>query len=151
MEVNLSQFINSIKDVKKNYTKYDGWEQNQADDAAKREHLSKTLELPKDKVELTEAKAKNVIRAAEILDKKSEDNCENTEKGDEIHILIITNKNQKTIYEVRDLCEKLGLDRAMAFDGGSSTSMNYKKSLEVVSTHDAGGRMLKSFLVVNGN
>ena len=75
----------------------------------------------------------------------------NTEKGDEIHILIITNKNPKTIYEVRDLCEKLGLDRAMAFDGGSSTSMNYKKSLEVVSTHDAGGRMLKSFLVVNGN
>jgi len=77
----LSQFINSIKDVKKNYTKYDGWEQNQADDAAKREHLSKTLELPKDKVELTEAKAKNVIRAAEILDKKSEDNCENTEQS----------------------------------------------------------------------
>ena len=77
----MSQFINSIKDVKKNYTKYDGWEQNQADDAAKREHLSKTLELPKDKVELTEAKAKNVIRAAEILDKKSEDNCENTEQS----------------------------------------------------------------------
>jgi len=77
----LSQFINSVKDVKNNYKKYDGWEQNQADDAAKREHLSKTLELPKDKVELTEAKAKNVIRAAEILDKKSEDNCENMEQS----------------------------------------------------------------------
>lgn len=70
-------------------------------------------------------------------------------KGQEIHILIITNKNPMTIYEVRDLCAKLGFDRAMAFDGGSSTSLNYKKSIDVVSTHDAGGRMLKSFLVLN--
>lgn len=69
-------------------------------------------------------------------------------KGDDIHILIITNKNPKTIYEVRDLCKKLGLDRAMTFDGGSSTSLNYKKSIDVVSTHDEGGRMLKSFMVI---
>lgn len=71
-------------------------------------------------------------------------------KGDEIHILIITNKNPKTIYEARDLCKDLGLDRAMAFDGGSSTSLNYKNSIEIVSTSDAGGRMLKSFMVVRG-
>ena len=71
-----------------------------------------------------------------------------TEKGEEIHILIITNENPKTIYEVRDMCKELGLDKAMAFDGGSSTSLNYKKSIEVVSTHDAGGRMLKSFMLV---
>lgn len=68
-------------------------------------------------------------------------------KGNEIHILIITNKNPKTIYEARDLCQQLGLERAMAFDGGSSTSLNYKKSVEVVSTADAGGRMLKSFMI----
>lgn len=70
-------------------------------------------------------------------------------KGDEIHILIITNKNPKTIYEVRDLCKELALDRAMAFDGGSSTSLNYKNSIDIVSTSDAGGRMLKSFMVIN--
>lgn len=69
-------------------------------------------------------------------------------KGNDIHILIITNKNPKTIYEVRDLCQKLGFDRAMTFDGGSSTSLNYKKSIDVVSTHDEGGRMLKSFMVI---
>lgn len=68
--------------------------------------------------------------------------------GDEIHILIFTNKNPKTMYEVRDYCKELGLDRAMAFDGGSSTSFNYKKDIDVVSTNDSGGRMLKSFLVV---
>lgn len=67
----------------------------------------------------------------------------------EIHILIITNDNPMTIYEVRDLCNKLGFDRAMAFDGGSSTSLNYKKSIDIVSTHDKGGRMLKSFMVLN--
>lgn len=69
-------------------------------------------------------------------------------KGDEIHILIITNKNPKNIYEVRDLCKELGLERAMGFDGGSSTSLNYKKSIDVVSTNDAGGRMLKSFMLI---
>lgn len=68
-------------------------------------------------------------------------------KGNDIHILIITNKNPMTIYEVRDLCKELGFDRAMAFDGGSSTSMNYKKSIEVTSTKDSSGRMLKSFLI----
>lgn len=69
-------------------------------------------------------------------------------KGDEVHILIITNKNPKTIYEVQELCKQLELDRAMAFDGGSSTSMNYKKSIDVTSTKDVGGRMLKSFILV---
>ncbi|MFA7658862.1 MAG: phosphodiester glycosidase family protein [Candidatus Gastranaerophilaceae bacterium] len=71
-------------------------------------------------------------------------------REDEIHILVITNKNPKTIYEVRDLCKELGLDRAMAFDGGSSTSLSYKDSIDVVSTSDSGGRMLKSFMIYGG-
>lgn len=71
-------------------------------------------------------------------------------KGNEIHLLIITNKNPMTIYEVRDLCKKLGLEKAMAFDGGSSTSLNYKESIEVTSTKDESGRLLKSFMVVGG-
>lgn len=70
-------------------------------------------------------------------------------KGDDIHVLIITNENPKTIYEVRDLCKQLGFDRAMAFDGGSSTSLNYKKMIDVVSTSDEGGRMLKSFMIIH--
>ena len=53
------------------------------------------------------------------------------------------------IYEARDLCASYGLDSAMAFDGGSSTSLNYKK-INVVSTEDGGGtgRGLKSFMIV---
>lgn len=67
---------------------------------------------------------------------------------DECHILIITDENPMDLYDVQKLCNELKLDRAMAFDGGSSTSMNYKDKIEVVSKGDGGGRMLKSFMVV---
>ncbi len=68
---------------------------------------------------------------------------------DECHILIITDENPMDMYEVQQLCKDLQLDRAMAFDGGSSTSFNYK-NIEVISTKgDGAGRMLKSFMVIH--
>lgn len=70
-------------------------------------------------------------------------------KDNNAHILIITDEHPMDMYEVQDLCKKLGLERAMAFDGGSSTSLNYKKDIEVISTvGDGAGRMLKSFMIV---
>ncbi len=67
---------------------------------------------------------------------------------DECHILIITDENPMDLYEVQKLCKELKLDRAMAFDGGSSTSLNYK-DIEVISTEDSDtGRMLKSFMIL---
>lgn len=70
-------------------------------------------------------------------------------KDDEIHILIITDEHPMDMYEVQAYCNKLGLDRAMGFDGGSSTSMNYKDEIEVISTKgDGAGRSLKSFLQI---
>ena len=67
----------------------------------------------------------------------------------ECHILIITDENPMDMYEVQKLCKDLDLDRAMAFDGGSSTSLNYKKSIDVISKKgDGAGRMLKSFMLV---
>ncbi len=71
-------------------------------------------------------------------------------KGEqEVHVFIVTNEHPMDIYEARDLCAKYELDSAMAFDGGSSTSMNYKK-INVVSTQNSGdtGRALKSFMVI---
>ena len=67
----------------------------------------------------------------------------------EVHIFIVTNENPMDIYEARDLCAKYGLDSAMAFDGGSSTSLDYKK-IHVISTQDNGdtGRALKSFMII---
>jgi hypothetical protein len=67
----------------------------------------------------------------------------------EVHIFIVTNQHPMTIYEARDLCAQYNLDSAMAFDGGSSTSLDYK-NVHVVSTQDSGdtGRALKSFMVI---
>lgn len=70
-------------------------------------------------------------------------------KDNDAHILIITDENPMDLYDVQKLCKQLGFDRAMAFDGGSSTSMNYKDCIEVISTvGDGGGRLLKSFMII---
>ena len=74
----------------------------------------------------------------------------NLEGGEqEAHIFIVTNEHPMDIYEARDLCASYGLDSAMAFDGGSSTSLNYK-NINVVSTQASGdtGRALKSFMII---
>lgn len=71
-------------------------------------------------------------------------------KGEqEVHIFIVTNEHPMDIYESRDLCASYGLDSAMAFDGGSSTSLDYK-NIHVVSTQENGdtGRALKSFMII---
>lgn len=70
-------------------------------------------------------------------------------KGDDAHILIITDKHPMDMYEVHDYVKSLGWDRAMAFDGGSSTSMNYLNKYSVTSVGDGAGRSVKSFLIVN--
>ncbi len=69
-------------------------------------------------------------------------------KDGEMHILIITDEHPMDMYEVQAYVKKLGLDRAMGFDGGSSTSMNYLDKIEVTSNSDGGGRSLKSFMIV---
>lgn len=75
----MGQFLNSVREVKRNYNIYDNWEQQQADEKAQKQYLAKNLQIPKDKVELTEARAKTVIRAAEMLDNRSENNAEDME------------------------------------------------------------------------
>ena len=74
----------------------------------------------------------------------------NLSKGkQEAHIFIVTNEHPMDIYEARDLCKSYDLDSAMAFDGGSSTSLNYK-NISVISTQATGdtGRALKSFMII---
>jgi len=69
-------------------------------------------------------------------------------KNKEIHILIFTDKHPATLEEVSDYCKNLELDRAMALDGGGSTSMNYLDKIDVISTPEAGqGRAVKSFII----
>jgi hypothetical protein len=70
-------------------------------------------------------------------------------KNEEAHILIITDEHPMDLYEVQNYVKELGWDRAMAFDGGSSTSMNYLKQYNITSLKgDGAGRSVKSFLIV---
>lgn len=95
----------------------------------------------------------NVIReSASVLHKTPRTliGIKNLEEGkQEVHIFIVTNEHPMDIYEARDLCAKYGLDSAMAFDGGSSTSLDYK-DIHVVSDEENGGtgRALKSFMII---
>jgi len=83
----------------------------------------------------------NIIReSASVLHKTARTliGLKSLPKGEqEVHIFIVTNEHPMDIYESRDLCAKYNLDSAMAFDGGSSTSLNYKKT-NIVSTQDSG-------------
>ena len=94
----------------------------------------------------------NVIReSASVLHKTARTlaGIKNVDGKQEMHIFIVTNEHPMDIFEARDLCASYGLDSAMAFDGGSSTSLNYKK-VNVVSTQNSGdtGRALKSFMII---
>lgn len=95
----------------------------------------------------------NIVReSASVLHKvpRTLIGIKSTEKGSqEVHIFVVTNAHPMTIFEARDLCAGYGLDSAMAFDGGSSTSLDYK-DIHVVSTQASGdtGRALKSFMII---
>ncbi len=95
----------------------------------------------------------NVVReSASVLHKTARTliGIKNLEAGkQEMHIFVVTNEHPIDIFEARDLCKKYGLDSAMAFDGGSSTSLDYKK-IHVTSIQDSGdtGRALKSFMII---
>ncbi len=76
----MGQFSNSIHQVAKNYGKYDAWEQNQADICAQKEALYKNKVLSKEEKDEFNKRAETVLRATEIMDSRSEDNCENMEQ-----------------------------------------------------------------------
>ena len=76
----MAQLINTIKDVSHNYKKYDRWEQAQADKMAQKKYLAQNGVVSADQIELTKKKAQAVIRATEIMDTRSENNCENVEQ-----------------------------------------------------------------------
>lgn len=67
-------------------------------------------------------------------------------KNEILYLIIFTNQNKATINEIKDFCKKMKFEKAMALDGGASTSINYK-DIEIYS--DTGfQRRVKSFLVV---
>ena len=114
--------------------------------------LLPTLRLEEEFFIVKDAEGNIIRESASVLHKTPRTliGIKSLPKGEqELHVFIVTNENPMDIYEARDLCAKYGLDSAMAFDGGSSTSLNYK-NIQVTSTQDSGdtGRALKSFMII---
>lgn len=63
-----------------------------------------------------------------------------------MYIIIFTSNHKVSLPEVKEYCKKLHLDKALAMDGGASTSINYK-DIEIYSSRD-NTRRVKSFLVI---
>lgn len=73
-------------------------------------------------------------------------------KKDRILLVAASNKNPLTLKELADFMKKLGVEEAMAFDGGSSTSLYVdipeKRGFILNSAKDNAARRVKSVLVL---
>jgi len=73
-------------------------------------------------------------------------------KGDHILLVAVSNEAPMTLQELADYMQSLNVDQAMAFDGGSSTSlyvnMPDKQKFVLVSAKDNSARRVKSVLLV---
>lgn len=77
-------------------------------------------------------------------------------KDNDVYIIIATVSHRLTLPELAKVCKDLKLTKAMNFDGGGSTSLNFKgnsstnnQPLEIISDKESSARKLKSFLVIN--
>jgi len=84
------------------------------------------------------------LQAADVL--KRRERTVLALKNDILYFVIFTNQNKVNVNEIRDFCKKMKFDKAMALDGGASTSVNFK-DLEIYSSIGSQ-RRVKSFLVV---
>ena len=110
------------------------------------------LQLEEEFFVVKDANGKVIRESASVLSKTAR-TLIGIKKG-EVHIFVVTNEHPMDIYEARDLCAKFGMEKAMAFDGGSSTSLDYKNGdveyhvTSIGIPTDDTGRKLKSFLIV---
>ncbi len=75
-------------------------------------------------------------------------------KDNDVYIIIATIRHKMTLPELAQFCKTLKLTKAMNFDGGGSTSVDFRgnsnhKPLSIISDKNKSARKLKSFLVVN--
>lgn len=84
------------------------------------------------------------LQAADVL--KRRERTVLALKNEILYFIIFTNQNKVSMPEIRDFCKKMKFDKAMALDGGASTSVNFKDT-EIFSSFGSQ-RRVKSFLVV---
>ena len=77
-------------------------------------------------------------------------------KDGDVYIIIANIYHKLTLPGLYKVCEDLGLEKAMNFDGGGSTSLNYKgtdnpqyKNFEITSDKNKNARKLTSFLLID--
>ncbi|MEI7474565.1 MAG: phosphodiester glycosidase family protein [bacterium] len=73
-------------------------------------------------------------------------------KDNLVTFVIVTNQNPMTLEELANLFQQLDFQKAMAFDGGSSTSLYLKYDkydLNVVSAKENTARKIKSAILIN--
>lgn len=112
--------------------------------------------LPKLRLEeesfITYKDRRSIQLAADVL-KRRERTIIGLKRGvlgnDYLYIIIFTKDHKVALNEARDYCMKLRLNKAMAMDGGASTSINYE-DIEI-SSNDADQRRVKSFLVIEND
>ncbi len=68
-------------------------------------------------------------------------------KENKVYIFIIPNEAPMNLKEVSELAKSFGMEKAMAFDGGGSTSFD-SIELHIISEKDNQARKLKSFLML---
>lgn len=68
-------------------------------------------------------------------------------RGNNVYLFIITNEAPMNLEEVADLTRRWGMEKAMAFDGGGSTSFD-SLDLHIISEKNDTARKLKSFLIL---
>lgn len=68
-------------------------------------------------------------------------------KSNDVYLFVVTDENPMTIEELSTLMKEKGMEKALAFDGGSSTSFE-NGAISVTSVGDNLGRKVKSFLIV---
>lgn len=68
-------------------------------------------------------------------------------RNNNVYLFIVTNDAPMNLKELADLTRKWGMQKAMAFDGGGSTSFD-SQELHIISEKDNQARKLKSFLIL---
>lgn len=68
-------------------------------------------------------------------------------KNNKVYLFIATVDSPMTLEEIAQVTKKWEMEKAMAFDGGGSTSFD-SQELHIVSDKDKSARKLKSFLIL---
>lgn len=67
-----------------------------------------------------------------------------------VYLFIVTRENPMTLEELSDLTKKWGMEKALGFDGGGSTSFDAKE-IHIKCEKDDTQRKVKSFLILKSN